>query len=78
MTTTATRSRPELRRARRRLGLSQSDLAKKLRVTTGAVSLWEAGLRSPGDALLPAIATALSLPVEELLDMLEEPVTPSN
>ena len=46
---------------------TQSELAAQLGVTDQAVSKWERGLGCPDVALLPGLAHALGVPVEELL-----------
>ncbi len=63
--------RPDLRKRRRLLGLSQTDLANKLRVTTAAVSSWESGTRRPGDRLIPALAQELKLDPAALLPLID-------
>lgn len=54
-------------RARREaLGMTQGDLAEKVGVSRGAVSLWESGLRNPETWRLPALAAALGCKAGEL------------
>ena len=52
---------------RKRVGLTQDELAKKLGVSQAAVSLWELGTSSPNSSLLLKLADALECSVEELL-----------
>lgn len=52
---------------RRQLGLSQSDLAKKLGVDQTAVHNWEKGKSMPATRRLPAIAEILNCTVDDLL-----------
>lgn len=63
--------RNELRRARRLAGLSQTGLAKKLRIAKSAVSAWEAGDKTPSDPMLPPLASALSMTVGDLLNIID-------
>ena len=52
---------------RRELGLSQGDIAKRLHVTTQAVSKWERGKSMPDMALLGDLAELFGITVDELL-----------
>lgn len=52
---------------RRKLGLTQKELARQLHVTDKAVSKWERGLSYPDITLLPPLADCLALPVSSLL-----------
>jgi transcriptional regulator with XRE-family HTH domain len=62
-----------LTRARRIAGLTQTDLARKLRVTTSAVSAWESGIRTPSAGLIPSLADHLDITPAALLDLIEAP-----
>jgi transcriptional regulator with XRE-family HTH domain len=53
-------------RLRKKQGLSQVQLAKKLNVTQGAVSQWEMGLSNPKSEILPELAKALNCTIDEL------------
>lgn len=55
-----------IRQARERAGLNQSELARKLGVTPGAVCLMELKGRYPNAAKLPAIADALDCSIDAL------------
>ncbi len=57
--------------ARRRSGLTQSDLASRVGVTAQAVSKWEQGRSCPDIAILDEIADALGISLFELLGMEE-------
>ncbi len=52
---------------RRELHLTQSQLAEQLHVSNKAVSKWERGLGCPDVSLLPLLADALGVGLEELL-----------
>lgn len=52
---------------RKKLGLSQKDLAKKLCVTDKAVSKWERGLSFPDISLLIPLSEALNVTLYDLL-----------
>ena len=54
--------------ARRRLGLSQTELADKLGVTGQAVSKWECGTALPDVELLLALSHLFGMTVNELLE----------
>ena len=64
---------------RKELGLTQNDLAERLRVTSKAVSRWERGVGFPDIHLLEPLAEALEITLIELMqsERIEEPVTPS-
>lgn len=53
--------------SRRARGMTQQQLAAELGVTNRAVSKWETGQGLPDIALLPALAAALGITVDELL-----------
>jgi transcriptional regulator with XRE-family HTH domain len=52
---------------RRESGMTQQDLANRLNVTNKAVSKWETGEGYPEITMLPALADALGVSVDELL-----------
>jgi len=52
--------------------MSQTDLAKRLRVTSAAVSSWEGGSKRPGDRIIPDLAKHLQMPPAELLTLINE------
>ena len=51
---------------RRLNAMTQEDLAKKLNVSTQAVSKWEQKITSPDIMLLPIIADTFNIPIDEL------------
>ena len=53
--------------AREKRSLTQTDVAKYLGVTQGAVSQWENGMAMPRVELLPKLAELLGCTVDELL-----------
>lgn len=55
-----------LAQRRKRLGMSQEALARKVGVTRGSVANWENGFSWPNARLLPLIAGALCCSVDEL------------
>ena len=62
-----------LRELRENAGLTQTDLAKKVRVKSSNVSRWEAGGQSPRPRKIKALSVVLKVKIEELL-VVEEPV----
>lgn len=72
-----------LARARSNSGLTQADLAIALRTATRAktternVRRWEAGTNTPHSALIPAIAEALGVTVDDLYGTDEEEADPA-
>ena len=52
---------------RKKLGLTQDELGRKLKVTNKAVSKWETGETLPDVQLLPELASVLNVTVDELL-----------
>jgi transcriptional regulator with XRE-family HTH domain len=73
--TKKSRVREELRRARRIAGLTQTRLARNLRVTVSAVSAWEAGIRTPSANLIPDLAEELDVTPGVLLDWIDRTAT---
>ena len=57
-----------IKKARLIQGLSQEELAKKLGVTTGAVSQWECSRTMPNVKKLKLLADTLHTTVEKLLE----------
>ena len=55
-----------IRSYRKKQGLSQIALAKRLGVTPQAVSKWESGKSAPDISLLPFLALLLDCPIEAL------------
>ena len=53
--------------ARKAKGMTQEQLAKLLGVTQGAVAQWENGLTHPSFLMLPKVASALGVTVDELI-----------
>ena len=49
---------------RRRAGMSQSELAKRLKVSPSAVGMYEQGRREPSADMLLAIARTLNVTVD--------------
>ena len=56
-----------LKELRKRSGLTQVDLAAKMRVTQGCVSQWENGRAFPRTERLPELAQLLGCTAKELL-----------
>lgn len=56
-----------IRKKRRELGWTQAKLAERMDVSYQAVSKWEKGLSMPDAALLPALAAALGVTLDELM-----------
>lgn len=53
---------------RKEQGMTQKDLAEKMRVTDKAVSKWERDLSCPDIDSIPRLAQVLGIGVEQLLD----------
>ena len=58
---------PKIIEARKAKGLTQEQLAKILGVTQGAVSQWEKGISHPSYEMLPKVAAALEITLDELI-----------
>ena len=56
-----------IKAARERAGMTQEELGKKIGVTGVAIMRYEKGQRQPRLAQLQAIASALGVPVQELI-----------
>lgn len=63
----------KLRVLRENAGLSQEDLARKLRAQQSTVSRWEAGEQVPRPRKIKALSIVLKVKVQELFTV-EEPV----
>ena len=55
-----------IKAARKRVGLSQAELAKRMNVTQAAVSHWEQGITMPTPRQIPILADVLHTTVSEL------------
>ena len=60
--------RQKLKYLRKRIGLSQLELAEKLQVSRQAVSGWEAGTSKPSTENLKSLGTLYDVPLEYLLN----------
>lgn len=56
-----------IREARQAKGITQDQLAKMLGITQGAVAQWENGLTHPSFEMLPKVAEALGIKIEDLI-----------
>lgn len=54
---------------RKKQGLTQQQFADRLHVVRQTVSKWEKGESAPDGDMLPAVAAALSVPLEELMGL---------
>lgn len=54
---------------RKRQGLTQQQLADRLHVVRQTISKWEKGESAPDGDMLPAVAEALGVPLEELMGL---------
>ena len=54
-----------IKKARKKLGLSQNDLAKRLKVSNSAISRYERGNRKPPQYIITKLKELLSIPEEE-------------
>ena len=64
-----------LTKYRKRIGLTQGQLAQKINVTPQAVSKWENG-SFPDSELIPAIAEILGISIDILFGVAEERAEP--
>lgn len=55
-----------IKKRREAAGLTVTQLADRVGVTSGAISQWESGLTLPTSAKLPTIAAALGCTIDEL------------
>ena len=58
----------KLKEFRIRKGLTQKELSKKLFVSRKSVSKWETGRGMPDTAMIPKIAAALGVGIDELFE----------
>ena len=61
-----------LKNARIRAGLTQEEVAEKLKIDQSAISLWETGRNGPKVSRLPEIAKLFGTTIDELLKEDEE------
>lgn len=52
--------------ARKKAGLTQTELAAKIGVSQASVAMWECGSKYPSSDKLPAIAVALGCSIDDL------------
>ena len=55
-----------IKEARERAGMTQVELAEKLKITQSAVSHWEQGIGMPSAKQIPLIAKVLKTTISEL------------
>lgn len=60
-----------MREYRKKLGLTQTELAKALKVTNATIAMWEAGTRKPNIIMLKKLAKILHCTADELLEPIE-------
>lgn len=70
---TAAETGARIAAARKKMGMTQKELAERLHVTDKAVSKWERGLNFPDLSLLEPLAGQLELTVPELLGVEQAP-----
>ena len=58
--------------ARKKLGITQTDLAERMDVSQGAVSAWERGERDPGSDMVAKMAEVLGVSADWLLGASED------
>ena len=63
-----------LANARKRLGLTQGEIAEQIGVDQSSISLWEAGKCSPNVRLIPKVAIAYQISVDEVISATEKSV----
>lgn len=63
----------ELKKLREQDGLSQGELAAKLKVGRSTISMWESGKREPGFEMLEAIADYFNVNMNRLLPKAGKP-----
>lgn len=59
----------EFRIARLRAGVTQTELAEKIGVSTASISHWETGRHSPKSGDIVKLADALNVPAESIVRM---------
>lgn len=57
-----------IQRKRKKIGLSQAELARKLNVAQTTVAMWEVGARKPNIVMLKKIAEFFGCTTDELLE----------
>jgi len=57
---------------RKKIGLTQEEVAKELKIGRSAISKWETGVTVPRAELLPRIATLYNCTIEQLLGVSKE------
>lgn len=57
-----------IKAARKKAGMTQSELSSKLNIPYQSISQWERDLRNPKRETLQSIADALCIPIRELMD----------
>lgn len=62
-----------IQRKRKKIGLSQAELARKLNVAQTTVAMWEVGARKPNIVMLKKIAKFFGCTTDELLEELPVP-----
>ena len=58
----------QIRKLRKKLGMTQSELAQKIGVTFGTVSIWERGLRMPEWTTLQKMCELFGVTVQDLIE----------
>jgi transcriptional regulator with XRE-family HTH domain len=56
-----------IRCQRKKIGMTQTELAERLNISPQAISKWELGLNAPDIMLLPSLAAILNLSIDQLL-----------
>jgi transcriptional regulator with XRE-family HTH domain len=56
-----------IKRCREELGMSQQELAIKIRVGTATIDKYESGIQTPDTQTILKISTVLDIPVSELM-----------
>ena len=56
----------KIRKIRKALSMTQTELAERVGVTQGAVYQWESGVSKPCADILPALAKALGCSIDDL------------
>lgn len=58
-----------IEKERKRLGLTQNDVAQKMGISYQSIAQWENGLRNPKPDTLKRIAEAMGIPVNQLIEV---------
>jgi transcriptional regulator with XRE-family HTH domain len=64
-----------LRRHRLAKGMTQTELARKLKVVPSSVSGWESGEVIPSPGIIPKLARLLGVDAMELTKVIDPPIT---